>query len=311
MHGLGKFVSPHGDRYEGEFVDDNYNGLGAYTWANGDVYEGEWAYSKRSGLGVMWNKDGEVIMCGRWADDKLVKSRPVPRSKIPVGSRLSAHGLARSAADALSPSGTEQRFRRVRIGVSARAHSSCLIVCPLLCRWLFPFLLSPFHLSFFAARLASLICPGGGHYCGAVGPDHRPRGPGALHRSDGSEAARGDWANGRLAVGGARDAAGRLQGAASEWSAVGLFEGNFVDGQRSGLGTETMLDGQRFEGEWAAGRRCGLGIQWNQAGKVVKCGRWADDQLAQERPVPRSKLPVGVFLSAQGRSAAQGGQSRM
>ena len=101
-------------------------------------------------------------------------------------------------------------------------------------------------------------------------------------------------------MGGVRDAAGRLQGAASEWSASGLFEGEFVDGQRSGLGTETGLNGQLFEGEWADGRRCGLGIQWDQAGRVIKCGRWADDKLVEQRPVPRSKLPVGALLSAAG-----------
>ena len=100
---------------------------------------------------------------------------------------------------------------------------------------------------------------------------------GIIHRSDGSEAARGDWAGGRLLVGGARDAAGRLQGAASEWTADGLFEGEWVDGQRSGLG-----------------------IQWDTARNVIKCGRWADDQLVEQRPVPRSKLAVGSFLSASG-----------
>jgi len=105
-------------------------------------------------------------------------------------------------------------------------------------------------------------------------------------------------------VGGVRDAAGRLQGAASEWSASGLFEGEFVDGQRSGLGTETGLNGQLFEGEWADGRRCGLGIKWDQAGKVVEYGRWSDDQLVEELPVPRSKLPVGALLSASGQQRA-------
>ena len=100
---------------------------------------------------------------------------------------------------------------------------------------------------------------------------------GILHRSDGSEAIRGDWTNGRLLVAGARDADGRLQGAASQWSASGLFEGNFVDGQRSGLG-----------------------IQWDTAGKVVGCGHWDDGKLVEGRPVPRSKLTVGAFMSAQG-----------
>ena len=142
--------------------------------------------------------------------------------------------------------------------------------------------------------------------------DDEPHGPGALHRSDGSEAVRGDWTNGRLLVDGARDADDRLQGAASEWSASGLFEGEFVDGQLSGLGALMMLDSQRFEGEWAAGRRCGLGVLWDQTGKVVKCGRWSYDLMVETRPVPLVNLPVGAPLSvagtwrAQSNSAAQG-----
>jgi hypothetical protein len=111
-------------------------------------------------------------------------------------------------------------------------------------------------------------------------------------------------------VGGARDADGRLQGAASEWSASGLFEGEFVDGQRSGLGVLTMLNGHVFEGEWAAGRRSGLGIQWDQAGNFVGCGRWANDQLAEQQPVPRSKLPVGALLSPAGAWRAQTNRKR-
>ena len=242
QHGPGKWTDPSGERFEGQFVDGEMSGLGVYTWPGGGVFEGEWAHNRRNGLGVVWDKKGKVDKCGLWADHHLVESCAVPRSKIPIGARLSAAGQLPASL-----------LRRARV-LAAFASS-----CPS------------------AARSADLICPGGGFYRGSVGPDHQPHGLGTLHRADGSAAIRGDWTNGRLMVDAARDAAGRLQGAASEWSAVGLFEGNFVDGRRSGLG-----------------------VQWDTAGKVVGCGRWANGQLVEQRPVPRSKFPVGVSLSAQG-----------
>ena len=98
QHGHGKVILRGGDRYEGEFVDGKYSGLGAYTWTDGRVFEGEWADDKNIGLGVVWSKEGEVIKCGRWADGKLVKSCAVPRSKIPIGSFLSAAGEPRRQA---------------------------------------------------------------------------------------------------------------------------------------------------------------------------------------------------------------------
>jgi hypothetical protein len=126
-----------------------------------------------------------------------------------------------------------------------------------------------------------LICPGGGHYCGSFNADNEPHGPGTLQRSDGSEAARGDWTNGRLFVGGARDAAGRLQGAASEWSASGLFEGEFVDGVYSGLG-----------------------VKWDHAGKMRQCGQWFRGLLVKSCAVPRSKIRIGDCLTDAGPSPA-------
>ena len=92
LHGSGKIIIPSGDRYEGNFVDGKFSGLGTFTWADGSVFEGEFVDDKTIGLGVQWDKDGKVENCGRWADDKLVESCPVPRSKIPLGKFLSAAG---------------------------------------------------------------------------------------------------------------------------------------------------------------------------------------------------------------------------
>ena len=78
------------------------------------------------------------------------------------------------------------------------------------------------------------------------------------------------------------------------------YEGDFIDGQMGGLGALTEFDGRRFEGEWVADRRCGLGAQWDQAGKIVACGRWTKDKMVEQRSVPLSKISVGKCLSASG-----------
>jgi hypothetical protein len=92
LHGRGKRTYVNGDRYEGDFVDGRYSGLGTYTWADGRMFEGEWADGKIRGFGVLWSTEGKVLHCGRWENAKFVETRPVPRSKIPVGVRLSAAG---------------------------------------------------------------------------------------------------------------------------------------------------------------------------------------------------------------------------
>jgi len=94
----GKIALPDGDHYEGELVAGQMSGLGTLAFVDGRVFEGEFDDGQRSGLGVEWNKDGEMDKCGRWADGQFENSGPVPRSKIPIGSRLSAHGPIATAA---------------------------------------------------------------------------------------------------------------------------------------------------------------------------------------------------------------------
>ncbi len=87
-----------GEKYEGEWLNDNYNGLGKYTyarddidgrdyyigefqdgekngngkqiWRNGTTYDGEWQNDLRHGLGVFSNSDGSIIYQGEWENDE-------------------------------------------------------------------------------------------------------------------------------------------------------------------------------------------------------------------------------------------------
>ena len=59
-HGHGVYMLHSGDKYEGEFMDDQYNGAGKYMNATGKViYEGEYRNGKRNGRGKLFLGNGE------------------------------------------------------------------------------------------------------------------------------------------------------------------------------------------------------------------------------------------------------------
>lgn len=58
-HGKGTFYWPSGQKYVGEWKDDEQSGQGTMSWADGNKYVGEWKDGKRSGQGTFYwsNKD--------------------------------------------------------------------------------------------------------------------------------------------------------------------------------------------------------------------------------------------------------------
>lgn len=72
MHGFGVFVfKKRRHRYEGEFIEDNFNGYGIYVWQNErQYYEGEWLEGKHNGLG-MFVKDGGIRYEGNFIDGRF------------------------------------------------------------------------------------------------------------------------------------------------------------------------------------------------------------------------------------------------
>jgi len=138
--------------------------------------------------------------------------------------------------------------------------------------------------------------PGGGHYVGDFNADFKPHGEGTEFAADGSEAASGQWRDGNLHGRGRQTHFGGQ-----------CYEGDFADGKNSGLGTYTWTNGVVFEGEFEADDFNGLGIEWTADGKIVKCGRWANNVLMKSCPVPRSRIRIGKFLSAAGELRPAGG----
>ena len=49
----------NGDRYQGNFTDNQIQGRGVFVWANGDRFEGSFVANQRSGQGVMQWQSGQ------------------------------------------------------------------------------------------------------------------------------------------------------------------------------------------------------------------------------------------------------------
>ncbi len=92
----GTYIYANGDKYVGEWNEDQKHGLGVNTYANGDKYVGEFKYDRRSGQGtyvfvdgrkevggfkegllhglaMQYRADGSIEALGIFENDKLVK----------------------------------------------------------------------------------------------------------------------------------------------------------------------------------------------------------------------------------------------
>lgn len=129
------------------------------------------------------------------------------------------------------------------------------------------------------------LLPDGTHYIGALNAQGRPHGNGATFYPDGSPeySLLVDIAD---ANNSGRWIDGKVHGRAMQLNsgAGGRYEGYFKDGLRDGRGLYSWF-GNRYNGQFVAGRFCGLGGRWGIA-KLIKCGRWKDDQLQTSCAVP-------------------------
>jgi len=68
-NGQGSFTFADGEKYVGQYKDNKKNGQGTYTFANGDKYVGQFKDDQRSGQGTYTFADGEKYV-GQYKDGK-------------------------------------------------------------------------------------------------------------------------------------------------------------------------------------------------------------------------------------------------
>jgi len=68
-HGKGTYTYANGDKYVGDWKDDNKHGKGTLTWTDGDKYVGEWKDGKQHGQGIYTYPNGEKYV-GEHKNDK-------------------------------------------------------------------------------------------------------------------------------------------------------------------------------------------------------------------------------------------------
>jgi len=63
----------NGNKYVGEWKDDEFNGQGFYLWKDGRTYVGEFKDRKKNGQGTLTNANGTIYHSGLWKDGNPVK----------------------------------------------------------------------------------------------------------------------------------------------------------------------------------------------------------------------------------------------
>ena len=66
---FGTYTWRHGEKYVGEYKENQHHGQGTYTFADGKKYVGEFKDSKRHGQGTYTFADGKKYV-GEWKEDK-------------------------------------------------------------------------------------------------------------------------------------------------------------------------------------------------------------------------------------------------
>ena len=57
---FGTYVDPSGDKYVGEFMNDDYNGQGTYYSSNSDRYVGSFRNGAYEGKGTLYYANGDI-----------------------------------------------------------------------------------------------------------------------------------------------------------------------------------------------------------------------------------------------------------
>ena len=230
INGMGKEQLSSGEVYEGAFVGGERQGLGRMTYVDGSIYEGDYVRGKREGTGTQTFKDGSVYV-GEWKND-----------------RRNGEGVYTTGDKVWTYDGAWLNDRRNGQGKLSSNDGSYT------------------YIGAFAndqrTGQATATFGDGRVFRGTFANDQQT-GPGELTFKDG-----------RKITGQFHDH--RPNGAAVEVGSVATIDGMWVEGALQGLAVVQYASGERFQGQYANGKRNGVGTDTRLDGSKEEC-RWIDD----------------------------------
>ena len=75
------------------------------------------------------------------------------------------------------------------------------------------------------------------------------------------------------------------------YSSTEKYSGEFIDGQRHGMGTFTFFGGWKYVGEFKNYKRNGQGIYYKPDGSISAAGNWSDDKLVSSFALDTNRFP--------------------
>ncbi|HOZ28807.1 MAG TPA: hypothetical protein PLH23_15260, partial [Hyphomonadaceae bacterium] len=225
INGTGKEKLATGEVYEGAFVNGERHGLGRMTYIDGSTYEGDYVRGKREGAGTQTFKDGSVYV-GEWKGD-----------------RRNGEGVYTTGDKVWTYDGAWLNDRRSGQGKLSSNDGSYT------------------YIGAFAddRRTGQATATfGDGRVFRGMFANDQQAGPGELTFKDG-----------RKITGQFLDH--RPNGAAVEVGSVATIDGTWVEGALQGRAVVQYATGERFEGQYVNGKRNGVGTDTRLDGSKEEC----------------------------------------
>ena len=73
---------PDGEKYEGQWFQDQQHGRGIYYFMNNNRYDGMWFQDYQHGKGTMYYYNGDIYE-GDWVNDKREAKERIPGRTVP------------------------------------------------------------------------------------------------------------------------------------------------------------------------------------------------------------------------------------
>lgn len=295
---FGSYTFADGNRYVGEWRNNNRNGMGTFTWADGARYVGQYLNGDRHGFGTMTWPDGNQYVGEYRANERNGQGTfTFPGGNRYVGEFRNGNYNGQGAffwADGDRYVGEFREDERAGLGIFYGADGSIkqsgewtngnLTRSFAIDRSRFPFV-GPSQVaaprtapSAIAETISLPACPATGvkHNCFGTSVFANQTYVGEFRNDKPNGRGTRSFSNGAIYVGEEKDGLKHGQGTYT-WPDGNKYVGGHRDDKRDGQGTHTWPDGAKYVGEYRDDKMSGQGTYtWPDGAKYV--GEWRDDK---------------------------------